>query len=134
MNKSGRVRRGPLAAGAEYRESRETEQSLLQEMEIAPDIAPRPHRCRSYTRKKLARAMPRIVAKFVEEAAAGSVPHTNFLAAFGGFDRRPEVAVAPAARKPRGKSVARMLLDEVEAYEARNSITPPASGNRSEKQ
>jgi hypothetical protein len=76
--------------------------------------------------------MPRIVAKFVEQAEAGSVPHTNFLAAFGGFDRKPEPTAAPAARKQKGKSVARMLLDEVEAYEARNSITP-ASGSRSEK-
>ena len=69
--------------------------------------APRPRSCRTFTRKRVAEALPAIVEAFAEEAKKGSVAHMKMLANLGGLDK----ADLPAVKKRRGKSVVRRLLD-----------------------
>jgi hypothetical protein len=83
---------------------------------------PTPRNCRSFIRRKTADAMPAIVEAFVKEATEGSVRHFATLAKVGGFDKP---APDPPPRR-RGKSLARRMLDEVERFEARHGIQPPA--------
>ena len=71
--------------------------------------APRPRYCRTYTRKRVAEALPEIVEKFVQEAKEGSVPHARALATLGGLDKGD---VAPPIVRRRGKSLGRQLLEE----------------------
>lgn len=79
---------------------------------------PSPRKCRDFIRRETANAMPAIVSTFVEEARMGSVAHFNALARVGGFDQRSAQNEAP---KPKRRSLARQLLDEVERYEARQA-------------
>ncbi len=74
----------------------------------APMAAPRPKYCRTYTRKRVAEALPDIVEKFVEEAKKGSVAHAKALANLGGLDKGD---VVPKVTKRRGKGVAGLLLE-----------------------
>lgn len=76
--------------------------------EKAPVAAPRPKYCRTYTRKRVAEALPDIVKKFLEAAKAGSVPHAKALANLSGLDKGD---VVPKVTKRRGKSVAGLLLE-----------------------
>ena len=69
--------------------------------------APRPRYCRTFTRKKVAEALPKIVEAFAEEAKKGSVAHMKMLASLGGLDK----GEMPVVKKRRGKSVVRRLLD-----------------------
>ena len=69
--------------------------------------APRPRCCRTFTRKRVAEVLPKIVEAFAEEAKKGSVAHMKMLANLGGLDK-PEL---PVVKKRRGKSVVRRLLD-----------------------
>jgi hypothetical protein len=73
-----------------------------------PD-APRPRYCRTFTRKRVAEALPEIVEKFVEQAKQGSVPHARALAALGGLDKGD---VVPKVVRRRGKSLGRQLMEE----------------------
>jgi hypothetical protein len=73
-----------------------------------PD-APRPRYCRTYTRKRVAEALPEIVEKFVQQAKEGSVPHARALAALGGLDKGD---VAPKVVRRRGKSLGQQLMEE----------------------
>lgn len=70
--------------------------------------APQPKYCRTYTRRRVAEALPEIVEKFVEEAKKGSVAHAKALANLGGLDKGD---VVPKATKRRGKGVAGLLLE-----------------------
>jgi acetyl-CoA carboxylase alpha subunit len=71
--------------------------------------APRSRYCRTYTRNRVAEALPDIVEKFVEQAKLGSVPHAKALAALGGLDKGD---VIPAVVRRRGKSLGRQLMEE----------------------
>jgi hypothetical protein len=70
--------------------------------------APRPKCCRTFTRARIAEALPEIVERFVEEAKKGSIPHTKMLASLGGLDK----GEAPQ-EKPRGKTAMRKLWDDL---------------------
>jgi hypothetical protein len=70
---------------------------------------PRPKYCRTFTRKRVAEALPEIVEKFVQQAKQGSVPHARALAALGGLDKGD---VTPAVVRRRGKSLGRQLMEE----------------------
>jgi len=60
---------------------------------------PRPGKCKKYTRDEVAKAMPDIVRKFVEEAKAGSVAHTRLLTLLSGIDKEPIAPPKPRRRK-----------------------------------
>lgn len=79
--------------------------------------APRPRYCRTFARARVAEALPEIVKKFAEEARKGSIPHMKMLAKIGGLDSGD---VVPKATKRRGKSVARLLLENLR--EARGEL------------
>lgn len=67
---------------------------------------PKPKYCRTYTRAKVAEALPEIVGKFVEEAKKGSIAHTKMLTNLGGLDK----GEIPERKKRRGTSVVGRLL------------------------
>ena len=71
--------------------------------------APKPKNCKTFTRAKVAEALPEIVKTFVEEAKKGSIAHTKMLATLGGLDK----GETPAVKKRRGKSVVGKLLDKM---------------------
>jgi hypothetical protein len=71
--------------------------------------APRPKCCRTFTRDRVAEALPAIVERFVEEAKKGSIAHAKMLTNLGGLDKSD----APQEKKRRGKSVVRKLLDDL---------------------
>ena len=71
--------------------------------------APKPKHCRTFTRAKVAEALPEIVERFVEEAKKGSIAHTKMLTALGGLDK----GEAPAAKKRRGKSAVGKLIEKI---------------------
>ena len=79
--------------------------------------APRPRYCRTFARARVAEALPEIVKKFAEEARKGSIPHMKMLAKIGGLDSGD---VVPKATRRRGKSVARLLLENLR--EARGEL------------
>ena len=70
---------------------------------------PRPKFCRTFTRARVAEALPEIVERFVEEAKKGSIAHAKMLANLGGLDK----GEMPAESKRRGKSVVGQLLDKM---------------------
>ncbi|MEI9980799.1 MAG: hypothetical protein WDN23_17720 [Edaphobacter sp.] len=74
--------------------------------------APRPKQCRTFTRKKVAEALPEIVETFVEEAKKGSIAHAKMLAALGGLDKA-EKGEGEAPKKRRGKSAMTLLLESI---------------------
>jgi hypothetical protein len=71
--------------------------------------APKPRHCRTYTRARIAEALPEIVERFVEEAKKGSIAHAKMLASLGGLDRH-EVLVE---KKRRGKSAVGKLIEKM---------------------
>jgi hypothetical protein len=71
--------------------------------------APRPKFCRTFTRNRLAEALPEIAERFVEEAKKGSIQHAKVLMRLGGLEGRD----MPRPAKRRGKSSARRLLEEL---------------------
>ena len=72
-------------------------------------MAVRPKACRTYTRRRVAEALPEIIEKFVAEAKAGSCAHVKMLSTLSGLDKGD---VAPKVAKRR-KSVAGMLLEQL---------------------
>jgi hypothetical protein len=70
---------------------------------------PRPKHCRTFTRAKVAEALPEIVHTFVEEAKKGSIAHAKMLTTLGGLDR----GEMPAVKKRRGKSAVGKLLEKM---------------------
>ena len=71
--------------------------------------APRPKHCRTFTRAKVAEALPEIVHTFVEEAKKGSIAHAKMLTTLGGLDK----AETPEVKKRRGKSTVGKLLEKM---------------------
>jgi hypothetical protein len=71
--------------------------------------APRPKQCRTFTRARVAEALPEIVKAFVEEAKNGSIAHAKMLATLGGLDK----GEAPQEKRHRGKSAVTLLLEEM---------------------
>jgi hypothetical protein len=71
--------------------------------------APRPKHCRTFTRAKVAEALPEIVERFVEEAKRGSIAHAKMLTALGGLDK----SETPVEKKRRGKSTVGKLLEKM---------------------
>ena len=71
--------------------------------------APGPKQCRTFTRAKVAEALPEIVERFVEEAKKGSIAHTKMLTSLGGLDK----GETPVVKKRRGKSTVGRLLERM---------------------
>jgi hypothetical protein len=71
--------------------------------------APRPKQCRTFTRAKVAEALPEIVQTFVEEAKKGSIAHAKMLTTLGGLN---EVEL-PTEKKRRGKSSVAKLIEKI---------------------
>jgi len=71
--------------------------------------APRPKACRTYTRARVAEALPEILTTFVEEAKKGSIAHAKMLTNLGGLDK----GEMPEAKKRRGKTVVGALLERL---------------------
>jgi hypothetical protein len=70
--------------------------------------APRPKYCRTFTRARVAEALPDIVDRFTEEAKKGSIVHAKVLMKIGGLDTGD---VVPKVAKRRGKSLADLLME-----------------------
>ncbi|WP_158942060.1 hypothetical protein [Granulicella sp. S190] len=70
--------------------------------------SPRPKFCRTFTRARVAEALPEIVERFVEEAKKGSIAHAKMLANLGGLDK----GELPDTKR-RGKSVVGKLLEKL---------------------
>jgi hypothetical protein len=71
--------------------------------------APRAKYCRTFTRRRLAEALPEITEKFVEEAKKGSIQHAKVLMRLGGLEGKE----MPRQAKRRGKSVVGRWLEEL---------------------
>jgi hypothetical protein len=71
--------------------------------------APRPKHCRTFTRAKVAEALPEIVERFVEEAKKGSIAHAKMLTTLGGLDKTE----LPEVKKRRGKSAVGKLIEKM---------------------
>ena len=71
--------------------------------------APKPKQCRTFTRSKVAEALPEIVQTFVEEAKKGSIAHAKMLTTLGGLDK----SETPEVKKRRGKSTVGKLLEKM---------------------
>lgn len=71
--------------------------------------SPRPANCRTFTRTKVAEALPEIVSAFVTEAKKGSIAHAKLLTSLGGLDK----GEMPERNKRRGKSVVGRLLESL---------------------
>jgi hypothetical protein len=71
--------------------------------------APKPKHCRTFTRAKVAEALPEIVERFVEEAKKGSIAHAKMLTTLGGLDRNE----TPEVKKRRGKSAVGKLIEKM---------------------
>ena len=71
--------------------------------------APRPKHCRTFTRARVAEALPEIVDRFVEEAKKGSIAHAKMLTTLGGLDK----VEAPSEKKRRGKSAVGKLIEKI---------------------
>jgi hypothetical protein len=71
--------------------------------------APRPKHCRTFTRAKVAEALPEIVERFVEEAKKGSIAHAKMLTTLGGLDK----ADTPEVKQRRGKSAVGKLIEKM---------------------
>jgi len=77
---------------------------------------PRGTGCRTYTRCRVAEALPDIVETFVERAKAGSVAHARALASLGGLDKGD---VVEKTDRRRGKSLGRRLGEELDRAKER---------------
>jgi hypothetical protein len=71
--------------------------------------APRPKHCRTFTRAKVAEALPEIVERFVEEAKKGSIAHAKMLTTLGGLDKTE----VPEVKQRRGKSAVGKLIEKM---------------------
>ncbi|MGH9595202.1 MAG: hypothetical protein ACRD3K_00245, partial [Edaphobacter sp.] len=66
--------------------------------------------CRTFTRARVAEALPEIVRTFVEEAKKGSIAHAKMLTTLGGLDKSEMPATV---QKRRGKSAVGKLLEKM---------------------
>jgi hypothetical protein len=79
------------------------------ESKVSAAASPKPANCRTFTRARVAEALPDIVGKFVEEAKKGSIAHAKMLANLGGLDK----GEIPERKKRRRKSVVGRLLESL---------------------
>jgi hypothetical protein len=96
-------------AGRFVRESLDGDGGARTEENKGAGGAPRPNHCRTFTRAKVAEALPDIVERFVEEAKNGSIAHAKMLTTLGGLDK----GETPAVKKRRGKSAVTLLLEKM---------------------
>ena len=68
--------------------------------------APKPAHCRTFTRARVAEALPQIVERFVDEAKKGSIAHAKMLTVLGGLDKGE---LAEAKKRRRKTAVGRLL-------------------------
>ncbi len=80
--------------------------------------SPRPDLCRRYARKELARGLPGILQRFIDEAQKGSIPHAKALMSLAGLDRDEPVK---AAHGKRAKGFSEMLLRELRRKPGRDT-------------
>jgi hypothetical protein len=106
----GRFVQGPGVGAEKVSVDVERTSAVEKEAATASPGAPRPKYCRTYTRKRVAEALPDIVAKFVQQAKLGSVPHARALATLGGLDKGD---VVPNVVRRRGKSLGQQLMEEL---------------------
>lgn len=85
---------------------------------------------KSYTRKRVALALPEIVTTFVKRATAGSVPHARALATLGGLDQREDAEKQTEPR--RGKTLGRRLIEELDAIKARKAAAAERAAQKAE--
>jgi hypothetical protein len=69
----------------------------------------RPASCRTFTRARVAEALPAIVDRFVEEAKKGSIAHAKLLTNLGGLDK----GEVTGPKKRRGKSMVGLLMERL---------------------
>ena len=93
-------------AGRFVAEEAEGEAGVTKWVRVA---APRPKYCRTFTRRRLAEALPEITERFLEEAKKGSIQHAKVLMKLGGLEGRD----MPRPVKRRGKSSAGRWLEEL---------------------
>lgn len=70
----------------------------------------RPELCRRYAQKELARGLPGILQRFIDEAQKGSIPHAKALMSLAGLEKDHAVQVTQTKRP---KSLSEMLLREL---------------------
>jgi hypothetical protein len=87
--------------------------------------SPRPASCRTFTRARVAEALPEIVGRFVEEAKKGSIAHAKLLTSLGGLDK----GEIPVAKRRRGKSMVALLMERLaERPEEQNDADDSTQG------
>jgi hypothetical protein len=96
-------------AGRFVREGLDGDGALKQDVSKGVGGAPRPKNCRTFTRAKVAEALPEIVERFVEEAKKGSIAHAKMLTTLGGLDKNE----TPAVQRRRGKSAVGKLIEKM---------------------
>jgi hypothetical protein len=72
--------------------------------------APKAKNCGSYTRERVAEALPDIVKTFVQEAKNGSIAHTKMLATLSGLDKGDK---EKPLRKRQRKSSAVLMMEKM---------------------
>lgn len=75
----------------------------------AKSKGPKAKNCRTFTRARVAEALPAIVETFVEEAKKGSIAHTKMLASLSGLDKGDPLV----EKKRRRKSPVTLLMEKM---------------------
>ncbi|MGD0445043.1 MAG: hypothetical protein ABSA39_14005 [Edaphobacter sp.] len=86
------------------------------EAKTSASKAPKAKHCRTFTRERVAEALPEIVKTFVEEAKKGSIAHTKMLTTLSGLDKGDKgnkAAEMQTGRKRRGKSSAVLMMEKI---------------------
>jgi hypothetical protein len=97
-------------AGRFVREGLDGDGGAKAEMRKSAVAAPRPKYCRTFTRARVAEALPDIVDRFTEEAKKGSIAHAKVLMKIGGLDTGD---VVPKSTRRRGKGLVGLLLENL---------------------
>jgi hypothetical protein len=82
--------------------------------------APRPKYCRTFTRARVAEALPEIVDRFTEEAKKGSIAHVKVLMKIGGLDTGE---VVPKGTKRKGPSLIGLVKQSLAEDKAERAKT-----------
>ena len=72
--------------------------------------APKANNCGSFTRERVAEALPQILKIFVEEAKKGSIAHMKLLATLSGLDKGDKET---PVRKRQRKSSALLMIEKM---------------------
>ena len=112
-------------AGRFVREGLDGDGGARQEETRGGSGAPKPKHCRTFTRARVAEALPAIVDRFVEEAKKGSIAHAKLLTSLGGLDK----GEAPVEKKRRGKSAVGKLIEKMIRQEEEKKGLSEEAGN-----